>query len=578
MKEKRDLKKKLIVAASMGNCVHVAGPLNFLSLAKARGYRTLFLGPATPIETIVQRVEEANAQVVGLSYRLTPKVGSQLVTELSKKVQERNLTNRTWIFGGTTPVVNEVRKVGFFDVCFDGESTDEDVLTFLATDCNPSKYSKQQKQEQAALYASTLIDRLAQRKPWPVIRHHFGLPNLEETIKGVRVIAEAKCLDIISIGPDQNAQQYFFRPNEMQARLEGAGGVPIRTEKDLDDLYATSKCGNYPLLRCYSGTQDLLKWSKLLQKTIKNAWSATPIHWYSVLDGRSTRPLDRAIQENIQNIAWHGTIGVPVEINEPHHWSLRQAHDTIAVASAYWSAFIAKAVGVQDYIVQMMLNTPLGTSPAMDLAKMWATLALVESLTDETFRVHRQVRTGLFSLPVDMDAAKGQLAASMYTGMMLKPEIVHVVGFCEADHAATAQDVIESCRIVRHVIKECLQGVPNPFLDPKVIKRRDQLVSEATFLLEILMQLSDSTTKHPLLNPETYTRAIDHGILDAPGLKGNPHAQGNLQTRMVEGACYAIDDRGELMKEEQRLSEITPQEINPAKSKRKVVSRIAMEN
>jgi hypothetical protein len=578
MKTKQNLKKKLIIGASLGNCVHVAGTLNFLSLAEARGYRTEFLGPATPIDAILKCVEETHPAVVGLSYRLTPKVGYELANQLSQKVKKHNLEKCTWIFGGTTPVVNEVKKVGFFDVHFDGECTDEDVLMFLATECDPIKFAKQQKQEQAQLYASTLIDRLVQRKPWPVIRHHFGLPDLEDTINGVREIAEAKCLDIISIGPDQNAQQYFFRPNEMQSSLEGAGGVPIRTKKDLHALFKASRCGNYPLMRCYSGTQDLLKWAKLLQKTIRNTWCATPIHWYSVLDGRSTRLITKAIQENMKNIAWHGKAGIPVEVNEPHHWSLRQAHDTIAVAAAYWSAFISKSMGVQDYIIQMMMNTPLGTSPSMDLAKMWATIALVESLEDETFRTHRQVRTGLLSFPVDLDAAKGQLASSMYTAMMLKPEIVHVVGFCEANHASTAQDVIESCRIVRQVVKECLLGVPNPLLDPKIVKRRDQLVREAMLLLDVLIELNEDTTVHPLLNPKTYQNALQLGVLDAPDLKGNPHAKGKLKTRMINGACYAVDEGGNPLKEETRLTECAPQIMERIKSKKKRSQKIPLMN
>jgi len=206
----------------------------------------------------------------------------------------------------------------------------------------------------------------------------------------------------------------------------------------------------------------------------------------------------------------------------------------------------------------MMMNTPLGTSPVMDLAKMWASLALVESLEDETFRIHRQVRTGLLSLPVNLDAAKGQLASSMYTAMMLNPEIVHVVGFCEADHAATAQDVIESCSIVRQVVKECLLRVPNPLLDPVIVRRRDQLVREAIVLLNILVGLPEDSSIHPLLNPETYVRGLNQGVLDAPGLVGNPHARGELKTRMINGACYAVNEEGEPLTEEKRLAEIIP--------------------
>ncbi len=570
---------KLILGACLGNCVHVAGTLNFLQLAKAKGYQTKFLGPATPISRILDEVEQTDAPIIGLSYRLTPTAAYRLTQKLKKEVHKRNLTKRTWLFGGTTPVTEKVRKVGFFDYYFDGTSTDEDVLMFLAADCNPQKFEERAQHMGPKTYSTTLLARMTERKPWPVIRHHFGLPSLDDTIQGIAKIADAKCLDILSIGPDQNAQQFFFRPDEMKDSVEGAGGVPIRTKKDLRAMYAASRRGNYPLLRCYSGTQDLLKWAKLLHKTIHNAWCATPINWYSVLDGRSTRPLTEAIQENMNNFTWHGKQGIPVEVNEPHHWSLRQAHDTIAVASAFWSAFIAKSMGVRHYVAQLMMNTPLGTSPAMDLAKMWAKLALVESLQDNSFQVIRQVRAGLFSFPVDLDAAKGQLAASAYTSMMLEPVIVHVVGFSEADHAATADDVITSCKIVRQVIKECRSGTPNPRVDPQIFARKQQLVSDASLLLRVLSELPEDQSPHPLLNPTTYELAIKQGILDAPGLKGNPIAHGRLQTQMIEGACYAINPNGEILSEFDRLEELVPQKLaaleEREKQHKKLVHQIA---
>jgi hypothetical protein len=569
----------LILGACLGNCVHVAGPLNFLQLAKAKGYKTKFLGPATPISTILDEVERTNASIIGLSYRLTPAAAHRLTQKLKKESHKRNLSNRTWLFGGTTPVTEKVRTVQFFDYYFDGNSTEEDVLTFLAADCNPQKLEKMFQRMGPRIYATTLLERIAERKPWPVIRHHFGLPSLEETIQGIAKIAYSKCLDVLSIGPDQNAQQFFFRPDKMKDTVEGAGGVPIRTKKDLQALYEASQRGNYPLLRCYSGTQDLLKWAKLLHKTIHNAWSATPINWYSVLDGRSTRPLKASIKENMDNIAWHGKQGIPVEVNEPHHWSLRQAHDTIAVASAFWSAFIAKSKGVQHYIAQLMMNTPLGTSPAMDLAKMWAKLNLVESLQDNSFQVIRQVRAGLFSFPVDLDAAKGQLAASAYTSMMLEPTIVHVVGFSEANHAATADDVITSCKIVRQVIKECRKGTPTPRTDPQIFARKEQLVSDASLLLRVLVELPDDNTLHPLLNPVTYELALKTGILDAPNLKGNSIARGRLNTQMIEGACYAVDENGQILSESARLEELVPKKLaileKREKQNEKLVHQIA---
>ncbi|MFX1475634.1 MAG: cobalamin B12-binding domain-containing protein, partial [Promethearchaeota archaeon] len=481
---------KLILGACLGNCVHVAGILNFLRLAEAKGYSTKFLGPAISIKEILDKVKQTNAPIIALSYRLTPKAATRLVKELKRAAKRRKLlTNRTWLFGGTTPVVEKVRKLELFNYTFDGSTTEEDVLTFLASGCSPERSSTSAQSSQRRIHTKSLLARMEQRSPWPLIRHHFGLPNLDETIHGIKEIARSKCLDIISIAPDQNAQEFFFHPDQMKGSVEGAGGVPIRSEEDLLSLYQAAQQGNYPLLRCYSGTQDLTRWAGVLQKTIRSAWCATPINWYSVLDGRSKRPLALAIRENIENLRWHARNNIPVEVNEPHHWSLRQAHDTIAVAAAYWSAYVAKAVGTRDYIAQLMMNTPLGVTPAMDLAKMWAKLELVTTLESNYFMVHRQVRAGLLSLPVDLDAAKGQIAASAYTAMHLKPSIFHVVGFCEADHAATPSDIITSCKIVRQVIKECLQDLPNYQLDPRIVQRKNQLVNEAKILLKVLMKL-----------------------------------------------------------------------------------------
>ena len=214
-----------------------------------------------------------------------------------------------------------------------------------------------------------------------------------------------------------------------------------------------------------------------------------------------------------------------------------------------------------------MLNTPLGTSPQMDLAKMFAKIELIESLHDNSFSSVRQVRPGLFSFPPDLDMGKGQLAASIYTGMMLSPAIVHVVGFNEASHAATAKDVVESCKIARRVIHECRLGMPNPLHDRVILQRKEELVREAKVLIDALISLRSSSTGNPLIEPETYVRAIKIGVLDAPHLRNNPIAKGELRTKMIGGACLAIaSDTGAPIDEITRLEdlglEIPPQVTN----------------
>lgn len=537
-----------ILGAAVGNCVHVAGLFRFLSMAEENGHETIFLGPAIPIDQLLSEVKTHDPDVIGVSYRLSAESARPLLLELKEKVIRNNLETKRWILGCTAPVEPIAQHYGLFEAIFTGHSTDDETLAFLRG------YSTM---ETDVRYPQDLVSRITQKLPMPIIRHHFGLPSLEETREGIKKIAEAAILDVISIGPDQDAQQSFFRPDEMTTITTGDGGVPLREPEDLKLLFEASRTGNYPLLRCYSGTRDLLKWAEMLKDTISTAWCASPLVWYSELDGRSNRTLENAFRENQENHRWHAEQGIPVEVNESHQWSLRSTHDTIAVAMAYLAAYNVKAVGVHTYIAQYMLNTPLGTSPKMDLAKMLAKIELIESLHDHRFTSFRQVRPGLFSYPPDIDQGKGQLSASIYTGMLLKPQIIHVVGFSEADHAATADDVIESCKIARRVIHNCMLGTVNPIEDPEVRMRKDVLVREASTLIKAIASLADGDSGDSLTNPKTFVEAMRHGVLDAPHLRNNPIARGELQTRIVDGACYAINpDTHEPMTEETRLEKL----------------------
>ncbi len=537
-----------ILGAAIGSCVHVAGVLRFLTLAEEEGHETIFLGTAVSIDELITKVKKHNPDVIGVSYRLTAISAVKLLEDLKNAVTESDLEKKRWILGCTAPVKPIAEQTNLFEEIFTGLSTDEDSISFLRgrTHMPPEEKNPQD-----------LLTRMTIKSPIPIIRHHFGLSTIDETVNGVKRIAEASVLDVISIGPDQNAQESFFHPSEMNESLEGDGGVPIRKPKDLQRIFEASRRGNFPLLRCYSGTRDLISWAQLLKDTINNAWCATPLLWYSELDGRSKRPLEKAITENQKNHRWHAKNDIPVEINESHQWSLRSAHDTIAVAMAYLSAYNAKKAGVRHYIAQYMLNTPLGTSPKMDLAKMLAKIELIESLHNHYFVSLRQVRPGLFSYPPDLDSGKGQLASSIYTGMMLKPNIVHVVGFCEADHTATADDIIESCKITRRVIHDCLLGTLNPLDDKELLMRKNELVKEAQRLIVTIRSLGDESSIDPLIEPVTYVRAIRKGVLDAPDLRNNPIAKGLLKTKMIDGACLAIHpDTGNPIDENTRLGQL----------------------
>ena len=521
---------KVAIGASVGNCVHVAGVIHFLDLAEKEGYKTEFLGPAVSIERLFEVIKAEHPTMVAVSYRLTPENVVPLLDEIVIRKKELD-DDIIWVFGGTKPVADLARRYEFFAFVSDGYDDIKDSIRFLR-----GKSSANVKEN----YSDKLIARIEESYPYPILRHHYGRPSMEETVEGVKAIAEAKVLDVVSIGPDQNAQEFFFHPEDMKEEYSGAGGVPIRTEEDLVALKEATQRGNYPLIRCYSGTADVFQYAEMLMRTIDNAWTAIPLCWYNELDGRGTRPLEVSLAEAQQLIKWHAERDIPVEINEPHHWGLRDAHDVIAVAMAYISAYNAKKLGVKNYVAQYMFNNPNGLSFSMDLAKIMAMIEMVESLHDETFRTFRETRAGLALFNADENVAKGQLATSTFMQMVVKPHIMHVVGYCEADHAAKAEEVIESCRIVKGVIRHVLGDGYSIEKDEKILTRKEELIKEAKVLLDFI-QSEYAEYDDPLANAEVLCDCVKKGYIDAVHILKNEKYRGTLKTKIQDGKCLACD-------------------------------------
>ncbi|MEN6584188.1 MAG: cobalamin-dependent protein [Armatimonadota bacterium] len=533
-----------IVAGALGNCVHVAGVAGFLSIAEQLGYKTIFLGAAVAADRFVEAIERYRPEIVGISYRLTPDVGKTLLEELRQKLEMRGLMDSVYLFGGTPPMCKAAEEFGWFDHSFSGLENPDEVWTFLRGDTAGMETGD---------LGHNLLDRFERKHPYPLLRHHFGLPNLEDTVEGVRRIAESGVLDVISIAPDQNAQESFFRPEEMDPALDGAGGAPIRSAEDLSAIYKASRCGNHPLLRIYSGTRDLIAWAEVAAKTVANAWAAIPLCWYSALDGRSNRTPEDAIHENQAAMKWHALRSIPVEVNEAHHWALRDSHDVTSVVMAYLAAYNARVMGVNHYVSQYMFNTPAGISPEMDLAKIQAQIEMVESLHGPDFFSFREVRAGLLHMSPHLSRAKGQLAASTAVALAVSPHIIHVVGYCEGDHAATADEVIESCEIVNGVLKNYHDSMGSLIDSATVRKRKNELLAEAELLLKAISALQEDD-KDPYSSSRVIARAIATGLLDAPHLRGNPYALGEIHTRIVDGAVICVDQiTGDPVGEQKRL-------------------------
>ena len=537
---------KTVVAGALGECVHVAGVTRFLRLAEAAGWRTIFLGPATPIYQFLEIAQQEEAELVGVSYRLTPENGERLLGEFAEAAAELHAAGVRFAFGGTPPIARRAENLHFFERIFDGTEPDEDVLAYLKGGQSGAAAPED--------YPRDIVERIRWKTPFPILRHHFGLPEMESTLAGVRQIADARLLDVISLGVDQDAQENFFHPERQDPRRRGAGGVPVRSEADLRALYSATRRGNYPLIRIYSGTDDFIRLAEIFTASLHNAWCAIPLFWFNQMDGRGPWDLEGSIRQHQEVMAWYGQRGIPVELNEPHHWGMRDSPDVVFVAAAYLSAYNAKACGVQDYIAQLMFNSPPDTSDAMDLAKMLAILELTAPLEDEHFHIWRQTRTGLLSYPVEISAARAHLAASIYVQMALKPHIIHIVGHTEADHAATAGDILEACRMARRSIANALQGQPDLTSDPRVRERKQILMDEVRTTLRAIRSLAQNPAVDPLTDPGVLARAVTEGILDAPQLKNNPCGRGVIRTQVIAGACQAVDGTGQILTEAIRLS------------------------
>jgi hypothetical protein len=297
-----------------------------------------------------------------------------------------------------------------------------------------------------------------------------------------------------------------------------------------------------------------MKWAEMSVRVINNAWAAIPLCWYSVIDGRSKRSIPEAIREHKEIMHWYAMEKIPVEVNESHQWSLRDAHDSLAVAMAFLAAYNAKKMGVRNYVSQYMFNNPPGTSAEMDIAKMMAKNELIEELSDESFTVFREVRAGLAHFSSNPSFAQGQLAASAVVSLALKPHILHVVGFSEGDHAIFPDELIQSCDIAHGVLHNTLYGMPDLTDNKKVRDRKNELKSEAHIILDELSKRGTAESDDPWTDAGTIYDAIKTGLLDTPHFQGNPHLYGKITTRLIDGAWYVIDrETGEKITETERI-------------------------
>ncbi len=617
--------KKRIIGSSVKPCVHDLGIRNFIKAMKSVDSSCFGfdLGVAD-IDKIIAVLQETKRPglIMGISFRLGVTGLKKTIEEFIEKIYKAKLDpNRSGIryaFGGTVPGANLIRAMtgqpirkdpfakqeqkydlekviqeckgnskfkNFFELIADTKTKSEEIVEFA----QPSKVKARKETEPA----QNLVDRIKQvreKENRALRRVHIGIAGkLKNTIRDIEKITKENVWDIISIAPDQWAQQYLWhfinQEKDPKKYPFAQGGCPIRSKQDLIDLKKVSQCGNHPLMRIYSGTDKLIEIGKIFDETINICFPAVPIFWYNQLDGRGPIAIKEGIAEHQKVIKFWGKRNKPVEINDPHQWQLRESSDEIYVIDHLLCALTAKQNGVKNYIMQMMFNLPPKISPKNDLAKMKAAYELIRLLEDKNFKIIKETRGGLSSFPDDLDEAAGHLSGGAMLQLHMNPDIIHIVSKSEAHHEAGANDIIESCKHIEGIEKMFKSGAPNIWKDREIQKRKLELKRNAVYTLlnialigeyqgeykektaiknfdqfltdekecsKVLKSLFNSKNyrnkKCNLVNSDVLDLCLRTGLLQAPVLADIDKRYTMVtkcETEVINGACKTVEFNGE---------------------------------
>jgi uncharacterized protein (TIGR01319 family) len=214
-------------------------------------------------------------------------------------------------------------------------------------------------------------------------------------------------------------------------------------------------------------------------------------------------------------------------------------------------AVIALKKDIKHYVMQMMFELPPEISALDDLAKMKAAYELAEPLTRHfDFNIIKQTRSGLPSFPPNLNEAKGHLAFGIYTQLYMEPDILHVVTHSEAHHEASAEDIIESCEIVKQVCWDFAKGhVPQIWDEPVVKARISELKETAMYNVfhgallggydgPITIDNWCEWTKDPNEDPERNYETMLLSLIDEANYPtGTPHITVVDRRYEMAGAC-----------------------------------------
>lgn len=610
------MKNRMFIATTLANDPHTEGMRNAARIAEMVGIRTLLMKPSLDYDNFFSVLKEYQPHYIGLSYRLTPEIGLQELEKILNLLVSTGLlttdSDVKIIFAGLPQTIKLVKeRMSCFplkiELCeqypdierkieetvdyFDIKERRREIIKTLIAEARPEgvplldeladevvshdKYREEPSLPVPSLAAMNSYAQRIKESPIPVLRTHFGIPALDimPTVDGIQEIANARVVDEISLGSSDLSQRYFGHP-EMFVGKKNDGGVPYKTLEDLRKLYQASRTGNFPSVKPYCHVTDIVNFVDQCVSIglLKGAHQAIPLYWFNELDGRGPKTVRESIREHFEGVRRLVKYGIPVEMNDPNQWSSRHAHDTLIVASYALIASVMTMCGVRDMVFQMQFNKPKETGDYADLAKMFAGMEIAEKISRYSSvapNIIRETRAGIEHLSPDMAKAKWQLARTTLLQMLVRPHVIHLVSYCEANYAARPKDIIDSSKLVRRAVRIFKENEPDVLasVDMDVVRgRKDYLLKEVAYLLDRIARFNPSykpvglEQMAPLLgDPDVIADSIERKVMAAPGIINPKYRADYLTKPMRYGMINLVDDYNHpsILTEKQRLNMLT---------------------
>lgn len=599
------------VASTLANDPHTEGMHNAGRIAKSGGIDCIILKPSLNYDDLFNAIKKFQPRFIGLSYRLSPKIGADEMIKVLYKLVETGLLHREddvkVCFAGlpeTIKILSNRKKefpypVYLVPACPDPVDRIIDTVDFFEFHENRDQIIMKFKEE-AIPEGIKLLDGLAnevikddnyldepplnipsnaaktnyvtriKESNIPLLRSHFGIPDstIEPTVNGIRRLAEARVIDEISLGSSDLSQRYFGHP-EMFDVQKNDGGVPYKSFEDLVRLYEASRFGNFPSVKPYAHVADMVNFVDICLQSgmLTGAHQAVPLYWFNELDGRGGSSVRDSIYEHFATVRELARRGIPVEMNDPNQWSSRLSHDTIIVTSYALISSVMNMCGVENMLMQMQFNKPKETGDYGDIAKMMAGMEIAALLNlgwKHPANIYRETRTGIESLSPDMERAKWQLARSTLLQMCLQPHVIHIVSYCEANYAAKPDDIINSSKLVRHAVRlynQHKKEIEEELGNPIITERKNYLLEESEYLLRKIAGLNPSYSPSVPLNklasyiglPDVIASSIEQRIMSVPGIINERYKSDYLTKATRYGMINLVSPEGEILKESSRF-------------------------